>query len=59
MKRIHSIKVFHAVPGSIHLGKNWRCTAMTERNSSAVDLGAVFDAHVKAEFVFKDVAAMS
>lgn len=30
---------------------------MTERNSPAVDLGAVFDAHVKAEFVFKDVAA--
>ena len=30
---------------------------MTVSNSAAVDLGAVFDAHVKAEFVEKDVAA--
>ena len=29
---------------------------MTE-NSTAKNLGAVFDAHVKAEFVDKDVAA--
>ncbi len=30
---------------------------MTESNSAAFDLGAVCDAHVKAEFVDKDVAA--
>jgi hypothetical protein len=30
---------------------------MTESNSKATDLGAVFDAHVKAEFIDKDVAA--
>jgi carboxymethylenebutenolidase len=30
---------------------------MTESNSSAEDLGALFDAHIKAEFVDKDVAA--
>jgi hypothetical protein len=30
---------------------------MTERHSHAKDLGAAFDAHVKAEFVDKDVAA--
>jgi len=30
---------------------------MTESNSNATDLGAVFDAHVKAEFIDKDVAA--
>ena len=29
---------------------------MTESNSAAIDLGAVCDAHVKAEFVDKDVA---
>ncbi len=32
-------------------------TAMTKSPSHAKDLGAVFDAHVKAEFVDKDVAA--
>src|SRR5438876_3899431 len=30
---------------------------MTESNRAAWDLGAVFDAHVKAEFVDRDVAA--
>ena len=30
---------------------------MTESNRAATDLGAVFDAHVKAEFVDRDVAA--
>ena len=30
---------------------------MTVRHSRAKDLGAVFDAHVKAEFVDRDVAA--
>ena len=30
---------------------------MTESNPAAIDLGAVCDAHVKAEFVDKDVAA--
>ena len=30
---------------------------MTQSNSSAEDLGALFDAHIKAEFVDKDVAA--
>jgi carboxymethylenebutenolidase len=31
--------------------------SMTESNRAATDLGAVFDAHVKAEFVDRDVAA--
>jgi hypothetical protein len=30
---------------------------MTESKAAAKDLGAVFDAHVKAEFVDMDVAA--
>ena len=30
---------------------------MIDSGQAALDLGAVFDAHVKAEFVEKDVAA--
>ena len=30
---------------------------MTETERAAEDLGAVFDAHVKAEFIDKDIAA--
>ena len=35
----------------------WGAGTMTESNRATIDLGAVFDAHVKAEFVDRDVAA--
>jgi hypothetical protein len=34
-----------------------RLATMTQSNPAGRDLGAVFDAHINAEFVAKDVAA--
>jgi carboxymethylenebutenolidase len=56
MMHIPSTKVLDAGP-ALSTSKKRRSTAMTESNSAAFDLGAVCDAHVKAEFVDKDVAA--
>jgi carboxymethylenebutenolidase len=35
----------------------WSTASMSETGEAAIDLGSVFDAHVKAEFVDRDVAA--